>query len=500
MRASPLWLLLVVQGTVSAASLVVEIVAGRMLAPYVGMSLYTWTSIIAVVLAGFSLGHWWGGLLAGRPRPAALRAMGWAMLGAALSTGVALVLMRAIAEPVLTSLENPIWGIAVLAMAVFFLPSCFAGVPAPVLARIAVEGNDDSGRALGAIFAVGAIGAIAGTLLAGFLFISWLGTAATLGVVVLTYVAAAWASFYMAGAVTGGRAVVLPLIAGFSALALAGYSVAAPNPCTRESRYFCIRSIDTSSDPDRPVQMMVIDHLVHGTSARDRPTIMFTEHAAMLDALARLRNSRKDFSSFFIGGGSYSIPRAFATRGTGARTVAEIDPEVTRLAVSDFWFDPDTARILHEDARRALLTRPDQYDVIMGDAFTDVAVPAHLITQEFFELVATRLTPRGTFLINVIDYEDRLQAVASVARTLQRVFPVVEVWTNAQRPDPGARVVFVLVAGQHPTLQGRFIASAPQRTEFAAMAPGWVNNLVDDRGILLSDDFAPIDRLIGRPD
>lgn len=49
-----------VQAVVAAASLVVEIVAGRMLAPYVGMSLYTWTSVIAVALAGFSAGHWVG--------------------------------------------------------------------------------------------------------------------------------------------------------------------------------------------------------------------------------------------------------------------------------------------------------------------------------------------------------------------------------------------------------------------------------------------------------
>jgi hypothetical protein len=66
-RAMPLWLLVGLQGVVSAASLVVEIVAGRMLAPHVGMSLYTWTAVIAVVLAGFSVGHWWGGRLAGKP-------------------------------------------------------------------------------------------------------------------------------------------------------------------------------------------------------------------------------------------------------------------------------------------------------------------------------------------------------------------------------------------------------------------------------------------------
>src|SRR3546814_20008579 len=62
-RLPPLWLLALMQGSVAAASLVVEIVAGRMLAPYLGMSLYTWPAVIAVVLAGFSLGHWAGGRL-----------------------------------------------------------------------------------------------------------------------------------------------------------------------------------------------------------------------------------------------------------------------------------------------------------------------------------------------------------------------------------------------------------------------------------------------------
>src|SRR6266516_2471174 len=50
----------------SCATLVIELLAGRMMAPVVGVSLYTWTSIIGVVLAGVSLGSWLGGRLADR--------------------------------------------------------------------------------------------------------------------------------------------------------------------------------------------------------------------------------------------------------------------------------------------------------------------------------------------------------------------------------------------------------------------------------------------------
>src|SRR5436309_16044480 len=50
----------------SFCSLVIELIAGRMMAPYIGVSLYTWTSIIGVVLAGISLGNYVGGRIADR--------------------------------------------------------------------------------------------------------------------------------------------------------------------------------------------------------------------------------------------------------------------------------------------------------------------------------------------------------------------------------------------------------------------------------------------------
>ena len=50
----------------SACGLIIEIVAGRLLAPTVGVSLYTWTSVIGVVLAGISAGNYLGGRVADR--------------------------------------------------------------------------------------------------------------------------------------------------------------------------------------------------------------------------------------------------------------------------------------------------------------------------------------------------------------------------------------------------------------------------------------------------
>jgi len=169
------------------------------------------------------------------------------------------------------------------------------------------------------------------------------------------------------------------------------------------------------------------------------------------------------------------------------------------LAAQSFWFDPTTTHVLHLDARRALLTRDTTYDVIIGDAFTDTAVPQHLVTQEFFDLVRTRLSSDGSYLMNVIDYADRMQAVGSLVRTLRRVFPVVEVWTEARRPAPGERVVTVIAAGRFETPVDSFTVPAPTRTTFAALGSGFVDALAA-AGTLLTDDYAPIDRLVGPRD
>ena len=53
----------------SASVLVIEILAARILAPYVGVSLETFTGIIGVILAGISVGAWLGGRAADHRNP-----------------------------------------------------------------------------------------------------------------------------------------------------------------------------------------------------------------------------------------------------------------------------------------------------------------------------------------------------------------------------------------------------------------------------------------------
>ena len=466
-----------------------------MLAPYVGMSIYTWTAIIAVVLAGFSAGHWVGGLAAERPRQDSLSVIAIYMALAAVTTAMTLPILRMLSSTVLS--HAPSAGIAIMALtcAVVFLPSFFAGTPAPVLAKVLVGLRPkQEGKALGAIFAAGSIGAIVGTLVAGFVFISWLGSTMTIVVVTLIYAIAAVLLLFMSGTSRRRLALLLCLI---GALVISAYNLTLSSVCTKESRYYCIRVVDFTPEIGTPAKLMVLDHLGHGINLAEHPDVLVTPYVALIDRFVTRQRGGVPMSSFFIGGGAYTLPRAWQAASPEAQiTVSEIDPEVTRIAKEQMWVPEAGIDILHEDARTALERRPGLYDVIVGDAFTDIAVPPHLITLEFFQLIKSRLETDGLYAMNVVDHVPEMQALLAVYRTLENVFEHVEVFSEQDDFLSGGRTTFVLFASSSPS--GLDHLDGEDGQIFVKIAGDALNKRLKDTNTpLLTDDYGPIDRLVG---
>ena len=289
-------------------------------------------------------------------------------------------------------------------------------------------------------------------------------------------------------------------VAALIPLALAGAALLRPDPCTRESDYFCIRVVDISPSAAEPVRLMVLDHLVHGISDGLDPSAMLTPHGMMQDGLSRMRMAGRDaWDGFIIGGGTYTVPRAWVEMGEPANvTVAEVDPMVTEVARDSFWFDPDSVRVVHADARIVLAREETSYDLILGDAFTDIAAPPHLITREFFELAASRLNPDGSFLMTIIDHMDRMDVLASLTVTAREVFDVVEIWADPSHDVSQSRRVFLMVAGDSPSPVTQIRHEGPEPRQAVRIAASSLQGIIDERrAIVLTDDFAPIDRLLG---
>ena len=167
--------------------------------------------------------------------------------------------------------------------------------------------------------------------------------------------------------------------------------------------------------------------------------------------------------------------------------------------MKSLYLDHSDMRILHTDARMALQgLAGKRFDVVIGDVVHDVAMPWHLLTREYAALVKSRLAPDGLYVLNVIDsYPDPL-LVKSIVKTLREQFHHVHVWLEAL-PSVPVRETFIVSATD------RF-EPPPSVTALRGFERTWIrvtkhlasNGTALDALPLLTDDFVPVERLVGR--
>ncbi len=485
----PMWLVFVS----SACSMVLELVAGRIIAPYVGVSLYTWTTVIGVVLAGISLGNFLGGWLA--DRWASPRLLGWIFLLGGLAC------LCILAVDALGSYLPGNWPIVVqilaLTAALFFLPSLLLGGVSPVVAKLAVQDLARTGSTVGRIYAAGAAGSIVGTFAAGYVLIAQFGTHA------IVWGVAAILILMGLMFVLLGRGRILILL--FLMMAVRGTAWAAGRgwlrgPCNLETNYFCIRVQEEERDGER-VRVLVLDRLVHSYSSLGDPTrLVYGYEQVYAQVTAQRARSRPNLRALFIGGGGYTFPRYMeAVYPQSELTVIELDPGVTRTAYDALGLKRDTRIVSHnEDARLFMEQNPPQpYDLILGDAFNDYSVPYHLTTLEFNRRVRAWLAPEGLYMVNMIDgvRRDFLRAfIYTLRQTFQNVYVIPS--QSAWRDSP--RMTFVLIATDsaldlsaiQPSGEGESLAKN-------VLGDGEVRALLaEGRTVLLTDQYAPVEQML----
>lgn len=484
----------------AAGALTLEIVAGRLLAPYVGMSLYSWTAIIAVVLAGLSIGHWLGGRLAGSgvdARRGATR-LAVALALAAVSSLATLVLIRLLSGPILGG-GSSIPTVVALTTLVFLPPSLFAGIVSPLIAKLAIdEAPGATGQVLGRVYALGAVGSIVGTLATGYVFLSWIGSTGTVLAVAATY--AVLAAVFATLSRRSIAAVASVLLVGGAGLWLTGEKLQAfASPCDVESDYYCIRVVDFTPETGRPSALLVLDHLGHGINDRDEPRLLYSPYLHLIDEIVRHRFAETPISAFFIGGGAYTLPRAWLQDDRAAEiVVAEIDPAVSRIARDRLWLaDSPRLEVQHLDARVALQALPalPRFDVVVGDAFHDISIPQHLVTDEFHREIAARLRPGGFYAINVIESRQGPDFLFSLVRTLRQRFAAVEAWLDLDeyRSSRG-RVTYLVLASDTPSHSDRVRSTYGIDRMWLRLPEAELSGVAE--ALILTDDLAPVDRLL----
>ena len=474
--------------------LVLEIAAGRLLAPYVGVSLATYTGIIGAILAGIAVGAWLGGRAADAVGPLPLLGPSFVLGGLAAIAAVPIVGALGSA-----GLGDGFPAIVTLATVGFVAPAAILSAVGPMLVRATLTDLSTSGSIVGRLSAVGTAGAITGTLLTGFVLLGLVPTRVlivAIGALLVTIGLGLAVALRRGG---GPRTGVLAL----TALGMGGLALGAPSPCDTESAYYCIAVKVDPGDADG--RILVLDRLFHARVNLADPTdIQFAYVRRFADAAGPyLDGVERPIDVLHVGGGGFTFPRYLdATRPGARQTVLELDPRVLAVAGTHLGFQPsESIDVVVGDARRSIERIPDDsVDLVVGDAFGGLAVPWHLTTTEFLREVTRVLRPSGMYVMNLIDYPP-LGFVRAEAATAGRLFRHLAVISGRDTlaGDAGGNVV--LVASSEPldvaAVTSR-IETWGESAETGILAdPADVAAFIGDAQVL-TDDFAPVDQLLGR--
>jgi spermidine synthase len=523
-----------------AVLLGVEITASRVLAPTFGSSLFVWGSLIGIVLTGLAIGYWVGGVAADRmPSPY--------LLVSVLALGAVLVaLVPVLDETVLRWIVE--WDPGprldpLLAAAILFGPaSVVLASASPIAVRLAASSLERLGRTAGRLFSISTAGSIFGTFVTAFWLVPELGTDQVIAVGAATLVAAALvvalavrlvpAALVLAGALAGSVALALS-VAPADQQTLSGVAARNWSPLyrqqekrtpgkldpaavgitdqgfevreARDSRYHRIVVAD-----DYDSRFLRFDSSFQSAMYLDDPYRTRFSYTDYLDLGLAHRPSARDV--LFIGLGGGSAPKRMWRDFPRLRLqVVELDPDVVRVAYR--WFalprDPRLA-VAVEDGRRWLVKDDRRWDVIVIDAFYSDAIPFHLATREFLQVVRERLQPGGVVVVNMIGAlrGDSSKLLRSLTKTYRSAFPTVllyPVYTTAGDTDPTfvGNVILVATDGAAPSkafLRERWReirAQAPKAPDLdRAIRDRWDRGVRLDDVPVLTDDYAPTDALL----
>jgi len=474
----------------SAAILVLEIMAGRLLAPYLGVTLETFTGIIGTVLAGISLGAWLGGRLADKRDPGTL--LGPMLIAGGIATLLAPLLVRMVGPSVRAA--GPVEIVFATTIG-FFLPALVLSAVSPTIVKMQLDDLGHTGEVVGGFSAVSSAGAIFGTFITGFVLVAAAPSQAvilTVGAALLVVGGYCWAKY---GRKTPREALLNVVVVGIVGSTILGVT---PTPCEVETAYFCAR---VEVDPDRPTgRALWLDTLRHSYIDLEDPSYLAFRYARLVaDVLAAVPDG--PLRTLYVGGGGFTFPAYIsAVRPGSSHLVLELDASLVDLAERELGLVQSSDLVVEVgDARLGINRAPlGEFDFVLGDAFGGPSVPWHLTTQEFLQDVADRLDDEGLYVMNLIDYPPHRFARAEAA-TVAAVFEHVLVVAPPSYLNGEAGGNFVLVGSKVPidptgVMAGAVARGASEVTISGQEAQDWI-----DGAAVLRDDFAPVDQLIGQP-
>jgi len=483
-----------------AGIMCLEMLGFRMLPPYFGSSIYVTGSLISIFLLALSLGYYLGGRIADR-KPSA-RILGSIIL----FSGIIIVLLAYYFRPLCQTIASwgwhTKWGSLFASTVLFVLPAVLLGMVSPFAIKLSTLALGDVGKTAGNLYAISTVGSVVGTLATSFYLIA-------LFRLHLIIVGLGAILILLGLSLLPFRPKILLIFLLLSPFARAWYLVDINTFRVLETKESLYHYILIGEDKDWRV-MQFNRTIQSGISKKDNITSIAPYTDGFHLGLVFVPNAKK---VLFIGCGGATGPRQFRKFYPNLQIdIVELDPEVVKMAKKYFNLKEDEKlKVIVEDGRVYLNRSKEKYDIIILDAYFAEAIPFHLTTKEFMDVVKKHLEPKGVVICNVIGSVSggKSRYPRSQYKTLKRVFNTVYAFPVVypyEKPDNYDREVsrnIILVATNEKRLSKKEIIERAKKLQnekipyLVPIASALITYemKITDVPVLL-DDYAPVDDLI----
>ena len=463
-----------------------ELIAARVLSPYVGSSNVVWTSIIGIILVSMSLGYWLGGKKA--DKEASGNVLSRLLLGSALFTSIIPLLETIVVKEFAGIVSNLIVAAILCAIIVFSIPSFILAMISPFAVKMKSMQETEIGSLSGRISSLSTIGSITGTFLMGFVLIPNIGvTNINIGITILLVVMSILArddinKKYILSTISLVVVMIILMFIGKWVFKLANPEISVDTD-SQYSRIW-VKQVNTAKTTYKTLQVDTGLESYIDTETGE----MGAMYLRYYDLFEYLNKDAK--STLMIGGAAYTYPIHYLQKYQDKTIdIVEIDEKMTQIAEEQFGLNAKDKRlkIYTQDGRSYLNYSENKYDTILIDAFKGLNAPFELTTYEALVHAKNMLNDNGIVLTNIIsslEGEDT-DFIEYEYATYKAVFDDVKIF-QVQDRDYTENQNLILVG-----IKGNPQINEDKYEEYKNYLNMEITNFKTDKNIV-TDDFAPI--------
>lgn len=373
----------------------IELLAGRMIAPAYGTSLFVWTTVLGVAVGGLALGYFTGGRMADKYKQPGL------LYIILLIAAMLIIIMPRLAATLTLVMEPAPLMFSVFCSALLFLfpPVLLLGATTPIIIRSVSDGASLAGKSSGIIYGISTVGGIFSTFLVGFFLLPEYGLTIT---AIYTGLVLAVLPFFI---LIINRVYYLPIV-------FFVFNILIFFPASKKPESPGIKVLYESEG--LLGQLLVVDmpKKFNPESGSDR--VLFVNRMGQTWIDKSTGNSAWSYVNYVTSAASI-LPKnqEVLLLGLGGGTVAkqleqeldanidavELDERIVEIARELFGLGSRT-NVIIDDARHFIRSTDKKYDLFVFDVFKGEVPPSHVLSLECFKEVKQKLNNNGLMIIN----------------------------------------------------------------------------------------------------